>query len=179
MSRRYTVTALPKRAWVTMAVLGVVLPLILGSALPWILASEAKPGAPLWVMVGGPMLVAVVSAAFMGWGMRRLEVEIVEGTLIVRAMIYTRKLPLAQLDGAHARIIDLDQERAWAPVLRLNGVGLPGVQIGHFRGSPFRRRLFCLLTSHQRVLLIPELHGESYLLLSLEQPQRLLDALRM
>ncbi|HET9048403.1 MAG TPA: hypothetical protein VFN29_05535 [Chiayiivirga sp.] len=178
MSRRYTVMAPPKRAWVAMMGLGVVIPLVLGLALPRLLATEAKLDLPMALIVGGPMLVAVLGAAFMGWAMRRLEVEIVEGTLIVRAMIYTRRRPLAQLDGAHARIIDLDHERAWAPVLRLNGVGLPGVQIGYFRGSPFRRRLFCLITSRQRVLLIPELHGESYLLLSLEQPQRLLEAVQ-
>ena len=60
----------------------------------------------------------------------------------------------------------------------MNGIGLPGAAIGHFRGSPWRRKLFCALTDRDRVLVLPERGNDRAMLLSVENPQALLERLR-
>ncbi len=98
---------------------------------------------------------------------------------MVRAALYTRRVPLADLNASAARIVDLAQLPEWRPAIRVNGIGLSGANIGYFRGKPLRRKLFCLITDRQRVLVLPERGGgEQFLLLSLEKPQALLDVLK-
>jgi hypothetical protein len=53
-----------------------------------------------------------------------------------------------------------------------------GFAAGHFRLREKFGKAFCLLTDRQRVLWLPLRDGKTQLLLSLERPQALLDALR-
>lgn len=176
MTRSFAVVRPGKATWVTLLVVGAVLPLIL---LALVLGfSDDPPSASLRL----PHLIGVgaVLVAF-GWvwlALRRLRVEIVDGVLWVRAAFYTRKVPLQNLDPASARILDLERGSEWLPRARMNGIDLPGMHIGHYRGHPFKRKQFCLLTSKRRVLLLPEREPQRFLLLSLERPQALIDALK-
>lgn len=172
MSRRFAVIAPGKAAWVTLLLLAVVL---LGVALTKEINATAQvsswlPTLPGALMVG--LTFAVVALA-----LRRLSVVIEDDTLVLRATFYTQRVPLAELDLDNARIGPLDRGSADWPRLRLNGYCLPGAAIGYFRGRPFKRKLFCILTDRNRVLHLPRRDGGRTLLLSLEYPQRLLDAL--
>ena len=95
----------------------------------------------------------------------------------MRAGLYSQRVRVKELDLDAARVVDLDGASPWAPKVRINGFSLPGVSLGYFRGKPWTQKLFCLLTSRQRVLVLPRRDGR-VLLLSLERPQALLDALR-
>ena len=57
-------------------------------------------------------------------------------------------------------------------------MSLPGYQAGHFRLRAKLGKAFCLVTDTRRVLWLPMRDGKQQLLLSLERPQALLDALR-
>ena len=177
MTREFPVVPPGKAAWSTVLVLALLIPVaIVGGVLitsPASSLAAIAPGFALTVGICGAVALLLILS------LRRLRVSIEDDRLVVRAAMYTRRVPLADLDVAAARIVDLDQSPEWRPAVRMNGVGLPGAHIGHFRGRPWSRKLFCAVTSRQRVLVLPERHGERFLLLSLEKPQVLLEALKV
>ncbi len=175
MTRSFAVVPPGKATWVTLLVAGAMLPLtilalVLVSSDGRLLASLRLPH-----LIGVGVILVAIGLVWLA--LRRLHVDIVDRMLVVRGAIYTRKVSLQNLDGATARILDLERGSEWRPRIRMNGFDLPGVHIGHYRGRPFKRKLFCLLTSKRRVLLLPERDGEHFLLLSLQRPQALVEAL--
>lgn len=108
--------------------------------------------------------------------LRRCSVRLEDGQLVVRAGFNTRRIPTAVIDAANARILDLDEHVELRPTLKTNGTALPGFKAGHFRTRGGFKRAFCLVTDPQRVLWLP-VHEGAPLLLSLEHPRQLLDAL--
>jgi hypothetical protein len=141
------------------------------------LALEA--GVPLlaWVVIDATLLGSFVCGYGLLRALRRMRVRVCNGVLELRAPMIRERVDVGAIDLESARIVDLNQERSLRPGLKSRGVSLPGVSAGHFRGRPFAQRLFCLLTRRERVLLLRE-RGGRRLLLSLERPQALLDALR-
>jgi hypothetical protein len=125
----------------------------------------------LWVL---PAVVAVGPLLLLL--MRRRRVTLDGATLEVRATLHTLRVAVADLDLAAARIVDLSLARELRPMLRTFGFGMPGFRAGHYRLRSMQRG-FCLLTKYDRVLALPERSGR-VILLSLERPQQLLDALR-
>ncbi|MCA1798445.1 MAG: hypothetical protein LC632_03025, partial [Xanthomonadaceae bacterium] len=96
-------------------------------------------------------------------------------TLVVKAAFWTRRTPVGELDLDGARIVNLAERTELRPLLRMNGYSLPGFHAGHYRLRN-TQKAFALLTARDPVLAVPE-RGGTLLLLSLERPQRLLDAL--
>lgn len=120
--------------------------------------------------------VFILVALFVTVVMRRRAVLLDGETLVVHATLHTRKVAVADLDLDAARVVNLADHPDLRPVWRMWGFGLPGYQAGLF----FLRkhgRVFCLVTGRERVLVLPE-RGGRLMLLSLERPQALLDALR-
>lgn len=176
MSAQFTVLAPRKAAWVTLLVLCGLVPL---TALALVLAfSDEMRTAGLVPQHAIAVGVTLAALVFLLTALRRMRVGIEEGVLVVRATLYARKLPLERIDIERAHILELDRSSEYWPRIRLNGIGLPGLRIGYFRGAPFKRKLFCLMTSNSRVLLLPEHEPERFLLLSLERPQTLIDAIK-
>jgi hypothetical protein len=140
------------------------------------LALDADVPLLAWLAVDAALLGSLAFGFGLLRGLRRMRVCLREGVLELRAPLLRERVPAQDLDLAQARLVDLNQERALRPRLKSRGVRLPGVAAGHFRGRPFAQRLLCLLTRRERVLLLPERNGRR-LLLSLERPQALLDAL--
>ena len=118
--------------------------------------------------------IALMLAALALLKRRRIALE--DGVLVVAATLYTRKTAVTALDLAQARIASLDEHTEFRTGMKTNGYALPGFQAGHFRLRN-RAKAFCLLTTQQRVLILPQRDG-AFLLLSPERPQALLDALR-
>jgi len=174
VNRIYAIAPPRKAATLTLAAL-VLLPVpILGAV---VLAEGAAVLQPPWLHAA---LIAGL-AIFLGlvlWGLRRMQVQLQDGVLTVRACLYRKCIALDQLDLDAARIIDLDRSSPWWPVWRTNGIGLPGLWVGHHRGRPWRRRIFCAVTTPGRTLLLPLRGQDEALLLSMDAPQALLDQLR-
>jgi hypothetical protein len=141
----------------------------------------------MWVVLPGPERREVVEAwpalaagmlvvpALM-LAMARRAVLLDGDMLVVRAGLHTRRVPVASLAPEHARVVDLDERTGLRPLLKTWGMAMPGFQAGWFRQREGLRKVFCLLTDRRRVLWMP-VPDDGDLMLSLERPQSLLDAL--
>ncbi|MBB5014249.1 PH domain-containing protein [Rehaibacterium terrae] len=170
MKREFALAPTGKLPWLFLAgLLGILPMLLIAVSVP-----AAAPGSPQVTYA------ALALTGFTALGIfalaRRRSVAIEGDRLVIRAALYTQRIPLAELCPEQARIVDLREHHQWRPALRSNGLGLPGLKLGHFRSRGLGK-LFCVLTDASRVLVLPERGGRA-LLLSLERPQALLDALR-
>ncbi|KAF1713527.1 hypothetical protein CSC71_07555 [Pseudoxanthomonas sangjuensis] len=128
---------------------------------------------PWWLVP--PFAAALLVAGPMVWLMRR-RVSIEDGKLVIVAGINSRKVAIAELALDKARVLGLDEHVEFKPMLKLFGSGLPGYKTGHYLLRN-RSRAFCLLTGHERVLVLPQRDGK-LILLSPQKPQDLLARLR-
>jgi hypothetical protein len=176
-----TLRVIPAQTAVWQLMLILVVPLILLPAgLSFFLVSKQDGMSPLITvaLLGTTLATGIGLLLGMRWALRRCSAELLNGNLKIRAGTYTHERPISNFDLAAAAAIDLDQNRDWRPQWRSNGIGLPGFQAGHFRRwSIPKRKLFCLLTDNRHVLALPGRDGVD-VLISVEQPQRALDALR-
>lgn len=165
MSQKFAVRPLSPRVW----------------WLPGFAFAAAAIGV-LVVMLRGDYKVAwvfpimLLAMALIAFALRRRRVSLDQGVLTVAAGFNTHRIAVAEIDLDGARIVDLREHTDLKPMLQVMGTGLPGYAAGHFRLRN-RNKAFVLLTDRTRVLMLPEKSG-SKLLLSLQQPQALLDALR-
>lgn len=127
----------------------------------------------LWLLVLPVLLASFALLAFM---LHRTRVTLDAGTLTIAAGLLTRRVAVANLALDAARIVDLREHADLRPLLKVFGTRLPGHSSGHFRLRD-RRAAFVLVTDRSRVLVLPETSGKT-LLLSLQHPQALLDALQ-
>jgi hypothetical protein len=116
-----------------------------------------------------------VSLLYMG--LRRRSVTLENDFLVIRAGLNTLRVAVSALDLERARIVDLAEHTELRPMIRTNGMSLPGLHAGWFRMRDRWRKGFYLVTDRRRVLWLPERDGPQ-LLLSLEKPQALLSALQ-
>ena len=142
---------------------------LLAAAIGLAFAAQRDPG--VWLTVPVLFLAAAVIAIVV----RRRSVRLEGGELKVAAGMHNRRVAVADLDLAAARIIDLRENKALRPLFKSVGTSLPGYRAGHFRLRD-RGKAFVLVTDPARVLVLPERSGRR-LLLSLRHPQALLDAL--
>lgn len=174
--REFALPSIPPRAWWVLVAIWLAL-----LALAWLRPDpHAAPPSYGWAWVVPVFGCALVVVGPFVW-MQRRRIALVDGTLVIEAGLQTRKLDPTTLDLEHARVVDLDEHTEFAPLLKLAGVGLPGLRYGSFLLRN-RRRAFCLLIGTDKPLLLP-LRGagrlkESLVLLNPSRPQALLDALR-
>jgi len=181
--REFAVTA-PARDPRWMIALLVALPELLLFAVVLVVLGHARavPTAlqsslPVQSLIAVPMAIIFFFVTFLlWWAVQRRRIVLANGELDITATFYRRKLPIAALDLGKARIINLDEHSEWRPFIKTNGMGLPGLRAGWFRSRGFVK-LFCLLTTRDRVLVLPESSGGATLL-SVANPSGLLDALR-
>lgn len=156
-------------AWTLAAVM--VLPALVVAGLLLVGVPPEQAQAP-WLAM--PLLAA--AAVLMAWAYRRRRAVFDGRMLAVTATLFHRRVARDAIDLANARVVDLAEHTALRPRWRLFGMGLPGYRAGWYT-LPRRQRGFCLVTDTRRVLWLP-LRAGGGLLLSLERPQALLDALR-
>lgn len=133
-------------------------------------AAREKPQVWLFAI---PIALAVVLIA---WSVQRRRVALDGDLLAIAAGFNSARVRVADLDLAAARIADLADAPTLRPLLKTFGTAMPGYSAGHFRLRD-RSRGFLLLTDRRKVLVLPERGGRT-LLLSMERPQALLDALK-
>lgn len=168
----YAVIPPPAHAWMLLVVLGGALPLGIVGAL-WLSGDPARMRGALPGILIIPVVLALLVLA-----MKRRAVELRDGVLEVRAALFRHRVAVSALDLERARIVDLRERTELRPVLKTGGMSLIGFDAGRFRLRDKFGKAFCLLTDRSRVLWLPHRDGNDQLLLSLQQPQALLDALR-
>ncbi|PTS79088.1 hypothetical protein DBR33_09350 [Stenotrophomonas sp. HMWF022] len=143
---------------------------------PWM---EVTLSPPFFLMGGSAawsLAVIVVMGVGLGWAFFRRRVELADDVLDVRSTLYRRRTPVADLLLDQAEVVDLGRDRRYGIRFKTNGYSMPGFYSGHFRLQGGGKG-FALVTDRARTLVIP-VRGGSTLLLSLERPQALLEALR-
>ncbi len=122
------------------------------------------------------LLIGLGLMALLLWASERRRVALANGVLDITATLYRRKLQVSALNLDAAQVLNLEENKQLAPLLKTNGIGLPGLSAGWFRSRKLVK-LFCLLTVQSRVLYLPERDGGATAL-SVEKPFDLLQALR-
>lgn len=96
--------------------------------------------------------------------------------LEVATTLYTRRHDWDAVDLDRARVVDLDERPEYRPMLKTNGLALPGFRSGWFRlrnGD----RAFVATAGGKRLLWLPTRAGHD-LVLDADDPQAALDRLR-
>ncbi len=158
----------PAAAW-TLAAAALVPALVLGYVLLQA-PGATSPGA------GFAACVLVGTTALLAWAFRRRRVVFDGEVLAVTAALFRRRVARDAIDLPRARVVDLAEHTELRPRWKAFGMGLPGYRAGWYFLAG-RARGFCLVTDTRGVLWLPLRDGGA-LLLSLERPQALLDALR-
>jgi len=127
-------------------------------------------------IVAALLIAVALLAGYTAYSMRNPCVEIHSRELRVRGDLYGRSIAIEKLQPEKARIVDLREEAELKPVLRANGIGVPGYQVGWFRLNNGEKALL-YMTDESKVTCLPT--TESYaLLLSVESAEEFLEALR-
>lgn len=144
---------------------------------------EVFPIAPassraLWVIVAICVLLGaiVVALAYTAYSSRHSRVVLNADSIRLTGDFWGRTIPLARLDLANARAVDLDRTPELAPRRRTLGTGLPGYASGWFRLRDGDKALV-YLTDRRKMAYVPTADGYT-LLLSVENPDRFIEALR-
>jgi hypothetical protein len=135
---------------------------------------HAKPPPP-WpvylILVLVPVLALLLSLEIF-----RRDVQLTEQGLRVRTVMWPATTPIAEFDLERAEIANLNLRPELMPRLKLVGSRMPGYRAGLFTLRD-KRRASVILTDLERVLVLPKRNG-SVLMLSVERPEALLQALR-
>ncbi len=174
-ARSFAVTPPPLHAWWIMAML-LLLPAV---AVVAILFGEGKTPDPE-AAIGTSVALLVIAVASIGCAisLKRRQVRLDGQVLQVVAGLFSHRVPVDSIDIERARLVDLDERAELRPAVKTFGMSLPGYQAGHFRLRQKLGKAFCLVTNRRRVLWLPLRDGKHQVLLSLEHPQGLLEALR-
>ena len=139
-----------------------------------LLATHATPRD--WLHASPAIACVLLALPLVAWRISSRHVRLDDRGLDVHRLPWSRKVAVADLDLDRAEIVDLKQRPDLQPTLKLVGSRMPGYRSGYFRLRNGARASLAL-TGTQRVLVLPRRDG-SYVLLSLESPGALLEALR-
>ena len=173
-TRNFAVTPPPTYATAFMVFSGGVLPFMIIAGMLWFGRID-DPGLMRFLPV---LVILSLVLGLSLLAMKRRSVNLVGHVLDVRAAMFRERTPIADIDLERARLVDLAERQDLRPAVRMMGMSLPGFHAGHFRLRGKLVKAFCLITDRQRVLWLPMHNGTDQLLLSVERPQDLLDALR-
>lgn len=133
---------------------------------------EVKDSAALWIALPACVLAPLVLVV----ALFRRKVVLNGETLHIVAGLNQARVPTASLRSGEARIVDLATSQEYRLGIKSFGTSMPGYHAGHFRQLR-GGKVFAMVTDKHRVLVLPEANGR-LLMLSLEKPQALLDALQ-
>ena len=130
-------------------------------------------------MIGFAILWLGVIALFVGIMVSAHNIQYAinpQGLTIKNAIFYGRTIRKDEIAIDGARIINLNEEPAYKPALRTNGIGLPGFQSGWFRLKNKEKALL-FVTDYQKVLYLPTTKHYS-LLISVTDPETMLEKMK-
>ncbi|MGE5582401.1 MAG: PH domain-containing protein [Bacillota bacterium] len=103
------------------------------------------------------IVIFVVIMVFSAW---KYTLEIKDGQLTIKSLFYNTRLDIADIDAAGAKVVSLKRDGIkikW----RTNGIGLPGLSVGWFRGEGGKYKMY--VTDQDQVLLLPTRKGYTIL----------------
>lgn len=160
--------------------LSLVLPLLAGGDNPAARFIDHSLAASRWLdQLFGSLLVAAITSLI--WFLldrlaRRHRLQFNAGGLEIVTTFYRQKLAFPELQLEAARVISIDEHPELKPMLKSNGMALPGFRSGWFRSRAFKK-LFVATAGGGQLLWLPTSRGHA-LLLQPRQPRILLQRLR-
>ena len=132
----------------------------------------------LWTFIPiiGFLLLLAGAFGYFLYSSYNTTVSLTPDDVEIRGALYSRTIPLNQIDVEEARVIDLALDKDFAPKLRTNGIGIPGYQAGWFKLKNGRKALLHV-TNKSNILLLPT-SGDYDVLLSVGNANTFLEQLR-
>lgn len=153
--------------------------LVFGLPVALVAATEFSRGAETgiaWHAIGGVAGFCLLLWATLAALLRRHRLDFHSEGIEVATTFYRRRFALPDLDVAAARVVDLAERPDYRPMLRTNGLAIPGFRSGWYRLRNGDRALVAT-AGGQRLLWIPTRAGHD-LLLQPGDPRALLEQLR-
>lgn len=144
---------IPRRTWMTLFMIMLVLPLITSVLILYAAAADGGQSeqSVTWIVVAVWLGHIVLLLALL-WLLRRNEVTLDGQTLRIRATgMFHKNVPVSAIDWSGARVVASNDPQVglrW----RTMGASLPGYQSGHFRLRN-KQKAFALVIDHQAVYL--------------------------
>lgn len=123
-----------------------------------------------------PIALMPLVALFVARGLFSRRYRLTPEGLRLRSLPFPRTVAVSRFDLDRAEIVDLAKRPELAPRFKIAGTRLPGLRSGRFILRD-KRRASVFLTSPDKVLVLP-LRDGSVVMLSLQRPEALLQALR-
>ena len=125
------------------------------------------------------ILIPFLISIFLGinlYMLKHVKFNIDRNELQIKGGLYKRVLSKDELDLDSVSIVDLNNKMDLAPVIKRNGIGLPGIKEGWFKLRNGEKALL-FLTDTKNVVYIRTLKGYA-LLLSVSNPEEFVKKLR-
>ncbi len=118
-------------------------------------------------VVAIPVIIAIFVAvmAFSAW---KYTLEVKDGQLTIKSLFYNTRLNVTEIDLANAKVVSLKRDGIkikW----RTNGMGLPGLMVGWFRGEGGKYKMY--VTNRDQVLFLPTQKGYTILFSTSQGPE--------
>ncbi len=132
---------------------------------------------PLWFLGGIILFILTLAGLFsyIAYSSKTVQFEISEEGLNIRGGFYQRLIPAESIIIEKSKQIDIGKESPYKPILRTNGIGLPGYASGWFKLRNGEKALL-FITNPSRVVYIATREGYS-VLLSVQDTERFLQLL--
>jgi len=125
------------------------------------------------------ILIPILISLFLGFNLfmlKNVRFNIDQNELQVKGGLYRRTLKIDELDRDSLFITDLAMNKNLTPVIKKNGIGLPGIKEGWFKLKNGEKALL-FLTDTKKVVYIQTTKGYS-LLLSIKNPEEFINRLK-
>ena len=96
-----------------------------------LLAGHASPQD--WLRAAPPFVLVFLVLPLLVWRIFRRSVRLDARGLDVHRLPWSRPIPVSEFDLERAEVVDLSQQAALQPTLKLIGSRMPGYRAGHFR----------------------------------------------
>lgn len=169
-TQEFEVPSPGKFALAFLLVIGLIMPLITATAL-----TLAAHNSRLVLLALPTLIIFPLIAGAIAWSVFKRKIRFEDKALLI-GPFGLRRVPVSELNLDAAAVLNLQEHRELQPTFRMAGTSMPGYRSGWFWLRD-KRRAYVVLTDWQRVLALPKRDG-GIILLSLQRPDALLDALR-
>ena len=114
-------------------------------------------------IVGIVLIPLILIIGLIAYSARNMRFEVDSEGLRIKGAIYGKFIPKESIIIEDSRILNLNVERELKPILRTNGIGLPGYSEGWFKLANGEKALL-FVTDRFNVVYMPTTEGYSVLL---------------
>jgi len=148
---------------ITVIVLLAVVPLILGAFFLFRKSGQMKIPKIIFVVAAMIVLFICVMFLYFAYSAAKTQFIVSDEGLEIKGCLYGRAVSKESIDKERVKIINLMREQDYRPVVRTNGVGLPGYLSGWFRLKNGEKALL-FVTNQADVIYVPTSEGYCVLL---------------